>query len=174
MNQILDGLPQNNLGPGLFALGLVIASVLAYFFDRSRRMTDKHRHFLGGVIAALLIFALQALPNLLLGKPSRDELALYFSAYFAISLILLHHLAYIFGGEITRRRRGSKGWVKAIDYVYLLFGFIGIIKVINADTGYSSDTIDRWAPWLLGFAIAFRLTKTSIEIWGWDNTADTV
>jgi hypothetical protein len=32
-------------------------------------------------------------------------------------------------------------------------------------------SIDRWAPWLLGLAIALRLTRTSIKTWAWDEEA---
>src|SRR5271156_6206594 len=100
-----------NFGALLFAVGLLIAGVLAYFFDRTRRMTETHRNVLGATIASLIMFASQVLPTLLFGKPTMGELIEYFLFYFGLSLLLLHHLAYIYGGEKTRSWGRSKAGV---------------------------------------------------------------
>ena len=111
----------------LVAVVFVVVSFFGYLFDRTRRMTPTHRSVLGVTIVSLILFVSSFLPTVLFGAPTLGELIEYFLVYFGLSLLLFHHLAYIFGGEITRWRR-SKAWVKAIDYLYLLFGFIGILK----------------------------------------------
>lgn len=63
-------------------------------------------------------------------------------------------------------QRFGKAWVKALDFPYLIFGFVGIMRVINGAPFVvkTIDLLDWLALFALAVALAIRLTKATIEV----------
>ena len=81
----------------------------------------------------------------------------------ALSFVLSVGLLYF--SPIFKRRLG-KVWVKALDFPYLMFGFFGIMRVINGSpfVAKTIDLLDWLALSALTVALAIRLSKATIEV----------
>jgi hypothetical protein len=68
------------------------------------------------------------------------------------------------GPKLTRRF--SKTWVKALDYPYLIFGFGGIVRVVNGLPTVSDrvDNLDSVGLLFFAGAISVRLAKATLEV----------
>jgi hypothetical protein len=68
---------------------------------------------------------------------------------------------------------GNGLWVKMIEYVYLIFSSLGILRIVvglnSADPNLRY--VNVFAALLLGVGVAMRMTKTTIEIARWDQPA---
>src|SRR5262249_27645368 len=66
----------------------------------------------------------------------------------------------------TLSRRFSKTWVKALDFPYLLFGFGGVIRVVNQlpTVEDRADNLDSIGLLFLAAAISLRLAKAIVEV----------
>jgi hypothetical protein len=64
-------------------------------------------------------------------------------------------------------------WVKAIDYIYLIFSSLGILRIVLGVAAADPDLryVNVFAALLLGIGVAMRMTKTTIEIARWDQSA---
>jgi hypothetical protein len=106
--------------------------------------------------------------------PSIYALLVNFFAYFIALTVVLHISAREFGGRLSRWQ-GSKKWVKAFDYLYMAPALLGSIKAISALVDVGRDDMHGLNALIvvsLASAIALRLTKTSIEVFGWDDDAN--
>jgi uncharacterized membrane protein len=102
-----------------------------------------------------------------MGISLREAIEFFFA--FVISwLITLHLTAADFGKNFTEII-GSKKWVRATDYIYLFISIISILSLFLKINGAGNQivSINLWLPILLSFAVAIRITKTSIEVFGW-------
>jgi FtsH-binding integral membrane protein len=68
---------------------------------------------------------------------------------------------------------GNGVWVKFIEYIYLVFSSLGILRIVvglnSADPNLRY--VNVLAALLLGIGVAMRMTKTTIEIAKWDQPA---
>lgn len=82
--------------------------------------------------------------------------------------LLFHVVAHEFGPWFTKKFGPS--WVKAIDYLYLLGSSLGLLRIAVSPFSTPTEMTEPNALGvvLLGTALALRVTKTSIEIFGWD------
>jgi hypothetical protein len=68
---------------------------------------------------------------------------------------------------------GNGVWVKLIEYIYLVFSSLGILRIVvglnSADPNLRY--VNVLAALLLGIGVAMRMTKTTIEIARWDQPA---
>lgn len=105
-------------------------------------------------------------------------------AAFIIFLVLwtafFHVVAWNYGARISmltlagsRLSLGGGVWVKAIDYVYLTLSSLGVLRIVLGLTSPDPDLryVNVLAALVLGVGVALRLTKTTIEITGWDRPA---
>lgn len=88
-------------------------------------------------------------------------------------LVAFHIGAFLFGPSISEGALGdflAKSWVRMIDYFYLTGSTFGILRIAISGVGSSGDltSVNAFGIIMLGAALALRLTKTSIEIFGWD------
>ena len=69
-----------------------------------------------------------------------------------------------------------RNWVKAIDYIYLFLSTFSILRIVVSavTTPQGSTYFSAFAAVLLGFAVALRITRTSIEIFGWENASGSI
>lgn len=62
----------------------------------------------------------------------------------------------------------GKRWVKALDFPYLLFGFIGLLKIAKNTPGAHGEDflkfLDTAGVVFVAIALAIRLTKATIEV----------
>lgn len=85
---------------------------------------------------------------------------------------VFHVFAKKHGGQITRGRFGliiGRNWVKFIDYFYLIGSTIGIIRIAvgNIESDETYPVFNNIGILILSIALSLRITKTSIEIFGW-------
>jgi hypothetical protein len=79
----------------------------------------------------------------------------------ALTFALLHY---------SRRltARFSERWVKALDFPYLLFGFIGLIRVVQTSSMLEDSSglqfINVAGFMFVSMALAIRLTKATLEV----------
>jgi hypothetical protein len=66
-------------------------------------------------------------------------------------------------------------WVKSIDYIYLTISTLSILRIVVSAVvvGDGVTYFNALAAVFLGFAVALRITRTSIEIFGWDKPRKT-
>jgi hypothetical protein len=66
----------------------------------------------------------------------------------------------------TLSSRFSKTWVKALDFPYLIFGFGGIVRVVNGLPAVSDhvENLDTVGLLFLAGAISIRLAKVTLEV----------
>ncbi len=64
----------------------------------------------------------------------------------------------------------AKNWVKSIDYIYLTLSTLSVLRIVvgSVASSYSMTSFNAVAAIVLGVAVALRLTRTSVEIFGWD------
>lgn len=88
--------------------------------------------------------------------------------------LTFHILLANYGSRITKfsifgYTRIFENWVKAIDYIYLGFTSLGVVRiVVGMIEGTSHGKLDAIAAIVIGFAVSLRVTRTSVEIFGWD------
>jgi hypothetical protein len=85
-----------------------------------------------------------------------------------------HVFAMNFGVWLTQKLSRwpvlSANLVRAIDYVYLTISTFSILRIVVSavSVGNGVTYFNATAAVMLGLAVAVRLTRTSIEIFGWD------
>jgi len=91
--------------------------------------------------------------------------------------LFFHVSAINYGHRISGIKLGSwsalsANWVKSIDYIYLKLSTLSVLRiVVSAVTvGNGATYLNAVASVLLGFAVALRITRTSIEVSGWDKS----
>jgi hypothetical protein len=158
---------------------LAIQIIVSYVVERRYR---HKRHVqtlvtLAGAVAATGYTALFLLsPE---SKSSGDAIAA-FIIFLVLWAAFFHVVAWNYGARIStltlpgcNLSLGDGVWVKAIDYVYLISSSLGILRIVlglanpNPDLRY----VNVLAALLLGIGVAIRITKTTIEITGWDRPA---
>jgi hypothetical protein len=111
-------------------------------------------------------------------KSAGDAIAA-FIIFFVLWAALFHVVAWNYGPWLSSLTlpRWASGlslrdgvWVKAIDYVYLIFSSLGILRIVVGLNATDPDLryVNVFAALLLGIGVAMRMTKTTIEIAGWD------
>ena len=111
-------------------------------------------------------------------KSAGDAIAA-FIIFFVLWAAFFHVVAWNYGPWLSSVTlpRWSFGWslrdgvwVKAIDYVYLVFSSLGILRIVVGLNAADPDLryVNVFAALLLGIGVAMRITKTTIEIAGWD------
>ncbi len=76
-----------------------------------------------------------------------------------IAVLLLNHSFYL-------KSRMGKVWIKALDFPYLLFAFVGLLRVV-ANIFYGSDPasfFNTFALVFLSLALSVRVAKAIIEV----------
>lgn len=71
----------------------------------------------------------------------------------------------LYGSKLTHRL--GRVWVKALDFPYLLLGLFGLVRLINsiaATDNIPNSAIDTLTLFALALALAFRLSKSIIEV----------
>jgi hypothetical protein len=122
-------------------------------------------------IAAISSFVFLTSPT----SHSPSAIFVVFLTSVALWAVCFHVLAFNFGaviGDINLGRWSvlAKRWVKAIDYVYLSLSTLAVLRIVMSAVTSGNDVVvfNALAAVLLGFAVALRVTKTSIEIFDWD------
>jgi hypothetical protein len=84
---------------------------------------------------------------------------------------LVYHVGYYFRYKYGDNRLWIKHWVKEIDYIYLLVSSLSLLKLVITQIHPHEElrVYNAIAAVALGTALALRMTKTSIEVWGWDD-----
>jgi hypothetical protein len=105
-------------------------------------------------------------------KTSNDlpTLAIAVFLFGASLFMILDEAMYRGVGRWLTKRLGGNNWVKQIDYIYLLMGSAGIVVSLNRLSMVTGkiEFLNDLGPLVLAAAIAIRLTKTRIEVNGWD------
>ena len=88
---------------------------------------------------------------------------------------VFHAISKKYGSAITEGMFGGaigKHWVKMIDYFYLIGSTIGILRIAasSSNPGNSSPILNSIGILILSIALSLRITKTSIEVFGWANS----
>lgn len=157
-------------------LGGSLLALVSIVFEEIR----KHRHSRGIAtmltVVVALIASLWTYMLLIVPEHKLTGTVLFFLVSLCLWALSFHIFALNFGREITLwLRRWPKlagNWVKAIDYLYLSLSTFSIIRiVVSAVVKDGNDYFNALGAVLLGFAVALRITKTSIEIFGWDRPA---
>jgi FlaA1/EpsC-like NDP-sugar epimerase len=112
----------------------------------------------------------------LLENNSTDFTSIILPAFISCLVIwtfTFHWVAYHVGWCIRQRYGDSpwvKQWVKEIDYIYLLVSSLSLLKLVITQIHPHDElkVYNALAAVALGTALALRITKTSIEVWGWD------
>jgi hypothetical protein len=156
----------------------IIASLLVEWKFRGKKYAQVFVTLAGtiAVTGYTLLFLLSPV-----SKSVGDAIAA-FIIFFVLWAALFHLVAWNYGpwlSTLTLPRwafslsLGNGVWVLAIDYVYLLFSSLGILRIVlglaTANPGLQS--VNVFAALFLGIGIAIRITKTTIEIARWDQPA---
>ncbi|MGA7383228.1 MAG: hypothetical protein WBW81_00550 [Methylocella sp.] len=129
------------------------------------------------LITALSAVTASAYSFLFMSNPSnhlaQQILAIFISGLLCWALFF-HIIAANFGYTVRllfkRNSFLAQNWVKAIDYIYLFISSFSILRIVvsTVTTAQGSTYFNAFAAVLLGFAVALRVTRTSIEIFEWD------
>jgi hypothetical protein len=101
--------------------------------------------------------------------PLRD-VAITLASYSAALFVLLSDML-INGGAAWLTWKRGENWTKEIDYVYLGFGFFGLIASLGKLQNVSGDfnpLPGMLGPMLVATAIVLRAIKTRAEVAGWN------
>lgn len=89
--------------------------------------------------------------------------------------VFFHVAAFNYGSAISSINLGrwsiiAVNWVKFIDYIYLTLSTLSVLRIVVSAVvvGDGVTYFNALAAIFLGFAVALRITRTSIEIFGWD------
>jgi hypothetical protein len=84
---------------------------------------------------------------------------------------LAYQLGYHFRDRFGDGKPWARHWVKEIDYIYLLVSSVSLLKLVITQIHPQQELrgYNAVAAVALGTALALRITKTSIEVWDWDN-----
>ena len=141
------------------------------------------RKFYKSRIAVLILTLFTALVATIfsffyLSNPANHELStivIIFLTSVILWMVFFHVGSLNYGYLITTINFGkwsvlSANWVRAIDYIYLTLSTLSVLRIVvsAAVVGNGVVYFNAVASVLLGFAVAMRITRTSIEIFGWD------
>ncbi|MQW73457.1 hypothetical protein GHK50_21035 [Sinorhizobium medicae] len=169
----------NNLPPNimfffafiLFFVQIVAVAVVYSAQAKKNAPVEKKDHFEFTSIVVISTVNATVGSYSILSEPTRTVWSSVASIGYAILMwsVAFHILAFAFGPALSSR---FKHWVKCIDYLYLLGSTFGILRIVTAGVALSDNeaTVNVGGALFLGVALALRLTKTSIEIFGWDKT----
>jgi hypothetical protein len=162
---------------------LPVALQIAITFFVERKFRDKkYVQVLITLTGAVAVTGYTALFLLSPTSKSVGDAIAAFIIFFVLWAAFFHLVAWNYGSwfsTLTLPRwafaasLGDGAWVKAIDYVYLVFSSLGILRIVLGLASVNPDlrTVNVFAALLLGIGIAIRITKTTIEIAGWDEPA---
>lgn len=165
---------------GLGPVGITVAAALLnaiISFAIERRLYN-HPYFASGValitasIATYFSFVALSHPQ---GFRPWTIVSLFLASV-ALWGVFCHVLAMNFGPLISvdpsspGSSRLRKNWAKSIDYAYLTLSTLSILRIVVgvAESGSVVALFNAIAAVFLGVAVALRITKTSIEVLGWD------
>jgi membrane protease YdiL (CAAX protease family) len=165
-----------------FTVFFVVITLLNTTWKNSqgRRWLERHKSLrwvygfiLGQILMSLLLTGVivYLVPNFV-PKTSNDlpTLAIAVFLFGASLFMILDEAMYRGVGRWLTKRLGGNNWVKQIDYIYLLMGSAGIVVSLNRLSMVTGkiEFLNDIGPLVLAAAIAIRLTKTRIEVNGWD------
>lgn len=157
------------------AVAAAIANlVLTYLIER--------RFYANRLVVVLLTlftaFVATVFSFLYLANPanhSPSTIVVIFLTSVSLWAVFFHVSAINYGSSISRINLGrlsilSTNWVKSIDYIYLTLSTLSVLRIVVSAVvvGNGVTYFNALAAVFLGFAVALRLTRTSIEIFGWD------
>jgi hypothetical protein len=151
-------------------------ALLKYMESRRRKVTYWLKKL--NVFAVIVYTAIATqVTYTLMKQPDRDFMAVVGVIVGIVGFwsLFCHVVAYAMGPRLTSWCGPS--WVKCIDYIYLAGSTYGILRIAMqnnvpqnaaAVTPVPAADMDAIGVVILGIALSIRLTKTTIEIRGWD------
>jgi hypothetical protein len=154
--------------PLIFSIvAALVSSSVSYFVEHNFRRSKLAAVLLvlfGAAVATIVSFYMFANPT----AYNEWTLSLTVVADIAVWAVLFHVTSIYFGPDLSHWL--SSNWVRAIDYVYLTLSTLSIVRIVFTAraSGSESITFNALAVVGLAFAVGLRITRTSIEIFGWD------
>ena len=153
-------------------IGLAVLSLALLYFHLRRRKEIGNSERRGVPIALLGVLMVYMAAAFVMYRGATLPVFTFVSTIISYGILLFITISTFLlsglGQWLTNTR--GKNWVKEIDYVYLLLGFVGVMGAINR-LEVLSDRLaggDLVAPVILTTAIVFRVIKTRAEIAGWN------
>ncbi|WP_155256408.1 hypothetical protein [Mesorhizobium loti] len=105
--------------------------------------------------------------------PQRElKWSMFMAVYTIIAWTTIFHNAARFAGpHLSAGIFGewfAKAWVKCIDYIYLTVSALGVLRLAISGMPDDLSYFNAVGVVAIGVGLGLRLTKTSIEIFGWD------
>ncbi len=160
-------------------LPLAAQIIISYLVERKYR----HKRYVQTLVTLTGAVSVTGYTALFLLSPetkSAGDSIAAFIMFLVMWAALFHVVAWNYGAWVStltlpggNLSLGNGVWVKALDYVYLILSSLGILRIVlglaspNPDLRY----VNVLAALMLGIGVALRITKTTIEIAGWDRPA---
>ncbi len=162
------------------AVAAAIANaVVTYIIERkfyANRLVVVFLILLTALVATVFSFVYLANP----ANHSPSTIVVIFLTSVALWAVFFHVSAIHYGASISSMNLGrwsilAVNWVKSIDYIYLTISTLSILRIVVSAVvvGDGVTYFNALAAVFLGFAVALRITRTSIEIFGWDKPRKT-
>jgi hypothetical protein len=157
------------------AVAAAVANIVVSYLIERRFYANRLAVVLLTLFTAFIatVFSFLYLANPVNHLPS--TIVVIFLTSVALWAVFFHVSAINYGPSISRINLGrwsvlSVNWVKSIDYIYLTLSTLSVLRIVVSAVvvGNGVTYFNALAAVFLGFAVALRLTRTSIEIFGWD------